>query len=1415
MELRGQLVVARRRPTFSGFRVRADFREVVASAGAGSPGPLVPSARSADVAPDGAFAVTVPDAERRSGPITLRAIRPDGLVAGSIELPSDTDGSGLRVPVTLGVPTTVQPSDDPALGARLRYTGRVIDTAGRAAEPDLIVVVWAVPAGAEKAAPVSVARTTTGGYFAGPWPGDRYDRAFAVVSGGEPVPIPVEEERLPTRLVVVVPRLPAARPRAENCACPPASPPRAPDAVDLAANPAAFAADPGRCVDFTVPNRSVEEVVYQAVVRTTQPALNPPDLPPRPPVPPTLVGHLADLAQARPATLAPAPDDGGAGGPRDQPAFAASTVAARPVVAAPFLPHARDGMLAPALERAAALTPGLDLSGLFRTSSAPPGDGLAEVLQARARNKQPVELEPSVLAELARDSRDLTPLRLLQAEQTSIVRRFRTAVDRLSEAGAGRFTLSESSQVDWDSIPERYQATTIAHGHLLSIKQVWRADGYSYGDLLYSLPLAPGQQKLVAVLDWDRQEVATRRAAREAREALVAELSRDRDISDIIRSSLSERLRARSHADVEAVGGVLGGFVGAFVFGAAGGVSSAGSTASQTSGRAVAGLALNRVRDRTQQAASAVRSQRLTVVQTARQGESVRAQTEVVANYNHCHAVTVEYFEVLRHLQVSQELAHVQECLFIPFSISAFNADKALRWRAQLAPRLRAPDLRWAFDAVERVRSNWQDADFPPARYADEPLTHLDAEFWMRITLPRPADAEDGGFVAGSWAPYEDEALLGPSNAQATWERHLGGLPVKDRDAAWDARIAPAVAQRLLEKLGLRLLRPGGSAVGLSVDPTLVSPYRNGRPLLVSLRVTGPLPAITRAEVAHVELRFDGVTTLPAGAALQVDSATMAYRTRYASSVLFRDRRILNDLSLRETGEDNVQIATPLAVDEKRNPRQRDRRYAEKLLEHLNEHVEYYHRIIWLAMDPNRRFLLLDGLVAPDAGGRSVASVVENRIIGIVGNCLVMPVAPGQKLDTTYEFAAATPEDLRHLYAVEAAPPMRISLPTSGVFAEAVIGRCNSCEVIDDTRFWRWEEEPIPDRPTAIGAVSTASRRQEPPSLAPDVFPDPLVRLQAAPRAPDPTGLAAAVQALGTGNIFKDLTGLALNQQNAAQALKSSLKVGQEFATRAAALAQQKFQARQLDRNVDAIKAARDKGLTDKAGAQKLTEDLFSRAIGEKRPAQDSPTRSPAVKGAIDRISQAREGALRVTRPQGSVELTTKNAVGDRALDVAVDPAVTPIRQRSTRVCWAAAGAMMRSWQLRTAQSVETFLDGLGGDWRARFDRDEALPPVEFRAFMAALGLVEEAPQPHTPQGLARLLASGPLLAIGDDGVRDNQIVHVRIVTRVTGDGTPNGTRVIAVDPAVGAPVPLEFSAFIRNLEAHEAVATRLGIFHF
>src|SRR4029450_11823411 len=107
---------------------------------------------------------------------------------------------------------------------------------------------------------------------------------------------------------------------------------------------------------------------------------------------------------------------------------------------------------------------------------------------------------------------------------------------------------SDTKQIDWESIPERYQSTTIAHGHVLSIKQVWRADGYSLGDLLYSLPLAPCQKKQVAVFGWQRTELGARSEAADATEALSHLQTRDRDVIEVVSTALREHLKGDSSA---------------------------------------------------------------------------------------------------------------------------------------------------------------------------------------------------------------------------------------------------------------------------------------------------------------------------------------------------------------------------------------------------------------------------------------------------------------------------------------------------------------------------------------------------------------------------------------------------------------------------------------------------------------------------------------------------------------------------------------------------------------------------------------------------------------------------------------------------------------------------------------------------
>jgi hypothetical protein len=265
-------------------------------------------------------------------------------------------------------------------------------------------------------------------------------------------------------------------------------------------------------------------------------------------------------------------------------------------------------------------------------------------------------------------------------------------------------------------------------------------------------------------------------------------------------------------------------------------------------------------------------------------------------------------------------------------------------------------------------------------------------------------------------------------------------------------------------------------------------------------------------------------------------------------------------LSTTASGQVAARLMTPLQFEETRVLEAEDKVAVAALIRHLNENLEYYHKAIWWFMDQDRRFTLLDSFIAPHSGGRSVASVVENRLVGIIGNSLVMPVAPGIRLDylndveTNGKEPSGTDELLEAYRPLIPNPAVRISVPTKGVFAESVMGRCNACEKIDNSRNWKYWEHPLPDEPTAIEPISTASRNQ--PVTNPTATPmtSPIINQvhTTMQSAPDPSGLGKMLDVIGNPNTFRDMAGLAGTQQGAREALASSFETTSKFGDLAA-----------------------------------------------------------------------------------------------------------------------------------------------------------------------------------------------------------------------------------------------------------------------
>ena len=818
----------------------------------------------------------------------------------------------------------------------------------------------------------------------------------------------------------------------------------------------------------------------------------------------------------------------------------------------------------------------------------------------------------------------------------------------------GRTNLSVENSVDWDETPTIYENTTIAHGHILHFKQKWKADGYSLGDLLYSLPLAPCQEKQIAILDWDRKERGDRREDSSFDEQLEAELSHERDISEIIASSLTESMRASSSNKTSStsagIGAGVGGFISGILFGVAGGVAHSGassrSSASQNSARNLSANALSSLREQISQSASSVRNQRSTVIQTVSQAETVNAQTEVIKNNNHCHAMTVEYFEVLRHYAVEQELVDVQECLFVPMPMSLFDNKKVLRWKNTLQRSVYGRKLRRGFDAIERIEDDYAHSDFPDGVYAEEMIEEFTGHFTITFELKRPYIKE----IDEATKTEEYDLSLAFPWFFGRMVFHLEQevpLTEAEKDAIFEEEYAPDIARSFVDTLRILAVSDEGNEEDLNLDLTLLSSYRRGAPLRVGI-ASGSLPSITRIRIKH--LRFRAITEVTASSKIILRSAYLHYRTAHLSEYIIRNQRIDNDIinvasaSGFGTVTDAALIYTPLNQRELSNPKKEDEEAARALLDFLNEHLEMSHKVLWSSLDSSRLFGLLDGYIAPNAGGKSVASVVENKVSGIVGNNLVLKVIPGERLDPVFRNV----EDLLGYYQPTTKPdPFRLSVPTKGVYAEAVMGRCNSCEIIDESRHWRFTEQPCGTQPTAIETLSTSSRRSESGDLQASEFPSSIINMQNAPAAPDPTGLSAAFGLLGKGDAFRDITGLSGTQKNALEALKTTsasvtdlASISKDFANLAVMANAKKDGAKQIEQ---VKKLNKDGYLNDEESKEQIKKilDAYPSAAQTVSKGKEESGGSVARKIAEKIVSSG------LNSPEQDVEYTKVNAGGE------------------------------------------------------------------------------------------------------------------------------------------------------------------------
>jgi hypothetical protein len=891
-----------------------------------------------------------------------------------------------------------------------------------------------------------------------------------------------------------------------------------------------------------------------------------------------------------------------------------------------------------------------------------------------------------------------------------------------------------------------YQAVTVATGHILHYKSEFKADGYSLGDLVYSLPLAPGQKKEIVVFDASHRLMGTESQTLSQGERLATRIVDERKIISRLGGNITESLRGGSDANTSGISAGFGtggqgygggsgtgyGGSGSAVIGVAGGVANANSYAWQDSSRDISQFFGEKLRQSITQNADSYRQLNASVVTTVEEGQRYGVTSEVVANHNHCHALTMMYFEVLRHYAIFQRLSSVEECVFVPLLMTNFTAENICKWRDVLARSLlpmptdaylqslsastvysasspQPHPLARAFDANERIVTNYANVDYPVGSYDGDPIEFIRGNMRIRVELPRPrtrfdrimslpvtkqidakalADAVQqvsrdtaaygakAAFTAGLWTafqpppqapnPMEYEVLatekisdafmimedtyqsvppaqcmritnfkpqtitipgypsltpitsvssffadnrndreqweayadiLGYPDVETMLNAHFKGNLISEWDSIFYTDIAPLVFEKIISGINLS---------GFSTDFSSETKYRGGE-RAIRLSLTGRTSMRRKELPLELKLCIRGKNfkKLKNYITFYVEELTISYSTAHYNGVLYSGN-VGDDLF------DETALYIPENSEEKRNPRKEDSYLVYKLIEHLNSNIEYYNKALWYNLDLDRRYMLLDGFdiqIYNDYGmpiqPRSLASVVKNELVTITGNSLVFPVAAGYRVSQSY-IVEETGEGaeivslLDHYQPLTLIEPYRISVPTRGVFAEAVQGACNACEKIETDRLQDWARFPNTDEPTAISPVAPPTPVVTDWKAAFKDLATPIVNIQNAPTAAAPgAGLAGLSELLGKSDVFKDITGLDANQQNVIRTYLSNQENAKAFAEMAKEMAMQQHNTQNSGRIMDQITAAKNSGDISKEEAGQLVKDHLQHQIGQ------------------------------------------------------------------------------------------------------------------------------------------------------------------------------------------------------------------------
>jgi hypothetical protein len=560
-------------------------------------------------------------------------------------------------------------------------------------------------------------------------------------------------------------------------------------------------------------------------------------------------------------------------------------------------------------------------------------------------------------------------------------------------------------------LPPLFEPFRSPHPHValrVSIAQVWEPKGYTRGDLVNTISLAPGEQLTLEFHSWDKTTYKSEKELIQEQELRVTETSTERDVLTVSRETATKfnaHLDAHTRIKIKTVP-----------------VNLDGGAATETATKV--GRTLEQTREHTVEAAQTLKMTRKLRIEVTREVGREQKQTRVIANTNRCHSLNCLYFEVMANYVVTTRVTAVEPVLLL------------VRPRPGVTPA-------WVLCHEAVLKSVLLDGVFLPGFDGARVLETHDA-----FLEAKKAEAKARGEIASQYQQEVKGLLKAIVDA---YDRVRGSArSVRKHARSWDCKMAKrlggslALAVCVSVHAGLPALRRLLYGAMLYGNETALNALRK----LSDARETDNPGSALRdflAVVSPRDFQFN-----PATAAIAKGLDALGVPGGLVNALLGWG---LLDLVADDGGLSNAVAAASSRLDQlwglppsdKPQPKEgyatmevaQARVAFDQLRCHIDDNWLHYAQAMWLAEHQDERFLRLQSY-------GTVAAVLDDEVRGFLGHKSAYRLLDPQVIKAID--LAHVAESAKARLDASLPAPYLVTVPTPGTVLEAMVGQCDACE---------------------------------------------------------------------------------------------------------------------------------------------------------------------------------------------------------------------------------------------------------------------------------------------------------------------------------------------------------------------------------